>query len=51
MTSNYMERILLSNSTHTMSMTNLVTISVETPRIDNEYSIEKDFTQLIHINP
>ena len=50
-TSNYLERITLSELTHMMSMANLVAISVETPRIDSGCSLDKEFTKLIHINP
>ena len=34
-----------------MSMTDPVTISVETPRIDNLCSLEKEFIELICMNP
>ena len=34
-----------------MSMTDLVAIGVETPRIDSGYSLEKEFTELICMNP
>ena len=34
-----------------MSMTDLVTVSWETPKIDIGYSLEKEFTKLIHMNP
>ena len=51
MTSNYLERIVLSNPTHIMSMADPVTIGVKTPRIDSECFLEKDFTELIHKNP
>ena len=50
-TSNYPERIVLSDLTHMMSMADLVAISVETPRIDSGCSLEKEFTELIHTNP
>ena len=50
-TSNYSERIPLSNSTHMMSMSDLVAIGVETLMIDNVYSLEKEFTELICMNP
>ena len=49
--SNYLERITLSNPTHMMNMAYLVAISVETLRIDSRCSMEKEFTELIHINP
>ena len=38
-TSNYPGRITLSDSTHMVSMADLVAISVETLRIDSECSI------------
>ena len=50
-TSNYLERISLFDLTHIISMTDLVAIGVETLRIDNECSLEKDFTKFILINP
>ena len=34
-----------------MSVADLVAIGVETPRIDCEYSMEKEFTELIRMNP
>ena len=50
-TSNYPKRITLSDLTHMMSMTDLVAIGVETPRIDSGCSLEKEFTELICMNP
>ena len=50
-TSNYPKRIILSNSTRMMSMANHIAISVETLRIDSGCSLEKEFTELIHMNP
>ena len=50
-TSNYLERIALSNPTHLMSMRDLVAIGVETLRIDSGCSLEKEFTELIRMNP
>ena len=49
-TSSYPKRIVISNFTHMMSMTDLVAISLETLRIDNGYSLEKELTGLIRIN-
>ena len=43
-TSNYWERIILYDSTHIISMDDLVEISVETLRIDSGCSLEKEFT-------
>ena len=50
-TSNFPERIALSDLTHMMSMADLVAIGVETPRIDRGCSLEKEFTELIRMNP
>ena len=50
-TSNYPKRIPLSKLTHIMSMTDLVAISVETLRIDSGYYLEKEFIELIYMNP
>ena len=50
-TSNYPERITLSNPTHMMSMTDPIANGVETLRIDSGCSLEKQFTELIHMNP
>ena len=50
-TSNYPERVALSNPTYMMSMANLVAIGVETLRIDSGCSWEKEFTELICMNP
>ena len=50
-TSNYLERITLSDLIHMMSMTNPVAIGVETLRTDSGCSLEKEFTELIYMNP
>ena len=50
-TSNYPERIALSNPTRMMSMVAPIAISVETLRIDSGCSLEKEFTELISMNP
>ena len=50
-TSNYPERIALSDLTHMMSMVDPVAIGVETPRIDSGCSLEKEFIELIRMNP
>ena len=50
-TSNCPERIALFDLTHMMSMVDLVAIDVETPRIDRGCSLEKEFTELIRMNP
>ena len=50
-TSNYPERIVLSNPNHMMSMVDLIAIGVETLRTDSGCSLEKEFTELICTNP
>ena len=50
-TSNYPERITLSNPSHKMSIADPKAIGVETLRIDSGCSLEKEFTQLIRMNP
>ena len=50
-TSNYSKTITLYDSTHMMSITDLVAINIETPRIDNGCSLKKEFTELNHMNP
>ena len=50
-TSNYLERITLSDLTHMKSMADPVAIGVETLRIDSGCSLEKEFTELIRMNP
>ena len=50
-TSNNLERIALSNPTHMMSMADPIAIGVETLRIDSGCSLEKEFTELIRMNP
>ena len=49
--SNYSKRIALSNPTHMMSMTDPIAIGVEALRIDSGCSLEKEFTELIRMNP
>ena len=50
-TSNYPERIALSNPSHMMSMTDPIVIGVEILTIDSGCSLEKEFTELIRMNP
>ena len=50
-TSNYAEIITLSNPSHMMSMADPIAIGVETLKIDSGCSLEKEFTELIRINP
>ena len=41
---------MLSNLTYMMSIVDLVIINVETPKIDSEYFLEKEFAELVYIN-
>ena len=50
-TSNYPEIIAISNPTHMMSMADPIAIGMETLRIDSGCSLEKEFTELICMNP
>ena len=50
-TTNYPKRITLSNLSHMMSMADPIAIGVETLRIDSGCSLEKEFTELICMNP
>ena len=50
-TSNYPERITLSNPTHMVSMPDPMAIGVETLRIDSGCSLEKESIELIRMNP
>ena len=50
-TSNYLERIALSNLSHMMSMADPIAIGLETLRIDSGCSLEKEFTEFIRMNP
>ena len=50
-TSNYLERKTLSNPTHMTSMADPIDIGIEKLRIDNGCSLEKEFTELIRMNP
>ena len=43
--------MILSDPTYVMSMVNVVAIDVETLNIDNECSLEKEFTKLICMKP
>ena len=49
-TSNYLERIALSDMTHIMSMADHVVVCVETLRIDSGCSLEIKFIKLIRMN-
>ena len=50
-TSNYPKRIVLSNPSHMMSMADPKALGLETLRIDSGCSLEKEFTELIRMNP
>ena len=49
--SNYSKRITISDLTHLMSMADPVAIDFKTLRIDIWCSMEKEFTELIRMNP
>ena len=49
-TSNYLERITLSNQNHMMSMADPIAIGVETLRIYSKCSLEQEFIELIRMN-
>ena len=48
---NYSKRIRLLDPTHMMSMVDHVAINVETLKIDSECALEKEFIELIRMNP
>ena len=50
-TSNHLKIITLFDLTHMMSMADPVAIGVEILRIDSRCSLEKEFTELIRMNP
>ena len=50
-TFNYPIIMTLSDPTHMMSTTDLVAIGVETLRIESRCSLEKEFIELIRVNP
>ena len=47
----YWNKLILSNLTHLMSMVDLLVIYVETLRMDNRCSLEKELIELICMNP
>ena len=47
----YSKIITLSDPTHMMSMGDPIAISVETLRIDSDYSLKEEFTELMRMNP
>ena len=50
-TLNYLVRIALSDPSHMMSMADPISIGVDTIRIDSGCSLEKEFIELIRMNP
>ena len=50
-TLNYHERITLFVLTHVMTMADHMAIGVEAPKIDSRCSLEREFTELIWVNP
>ena len=50
-TSNDPERITKFDMTHMVSMIDPTTIGVETVRIDSGCYLEKEFNELIHMDP
>ena len=50
-TLNYLERIAVSDPNHMMSMIDPEAISVETLMIESGFSLEKEFSELIAMNP
>ena len=48
--SNHPKRITLSDLTYVMSMDDHVGLNVETPMIESGCYLEKEFTELIHMN-
>ena len=49
--SNYSKIIVLSDPTHMMSMVDPIAIDVQTLIIDSGCFLEKEFTELIRMNP
>ena len=50
-TSNYLKRITLSDLTYSISMYDLVAFTMETLKIDSGWSLDKEFNELICMNP
>ena len=50
-TSNYLERITLSNETHMMIVADLIATGVETLKIDSGCSLDKEFSEMICMHP
>ena len=51
MTLTYLEGKTLFDLTYMLSIIDPIAINVETPKIDNGCSLEKEFTELIYMNP
>ena len=51
MTLNYPKRITLSYSTHMTNMADPIATDMEIPTIYSGFSLGKEFTKLIRINP
>ena len=49
-TSNYLERIVLSDLAHMVSIDDPMVVVARIPKIDSRL-LEKEFTKLIHMNP
>ena len=49
--SNYSERITLFDPTYMISIADLMAISMKTLRIDSGCYLEKEYNELIYINP
>ena len=47
----YPKILILSDPTHMMNMGDPIAMSVETLRIDSEYSLKEEFTELMRTNP
>ena len=50
-TLHYLEIITLYDPTHMINMVDHIAIGVETLKIDSGWSLKKEFTELILINP
>ena len=44
-----MNILILSNLTHLISMADLIAISLETPKMNNRFSLENEFIELIYM--
>ena len=48
---NYLEIMILCDLTHTMSMADFMVIGVKIPKMDSGCFLDKEFTELICMNP